>query len=82
MHSQKKQPLATTGQSILEWIQFLHKGRRVIYFEAKKGPVYFFSLTALASPHRLAPLPTTTPESAGLCALGGVGSLGSVTAYQ
>ena len=36
----------------------------------------------LASPHRLAPLPTTTPESAGLFALGRIGSLSPVTAHQ
>ena len=36
----------------------------------------------LASRRRLAPLPTTTPESAGLSALGCVGSLGPVTAHQ
>jgi hypothetical protein len=36
----------------------------------------------LASRRRLAPLPTTTPESAGLFALDCVGSLGPVTAHQ
>ena len=36
----------------------------------------------LVSRRRLAPLPTTTPESAGLSALGCVGSLGPVTAHQ
>ena len=30
----------------------------------------------------LAPLPTATPESAGLCALGAVGNLVRVTAHQ
>ena len=35
-----------------------------------------------ASRRRLAPLPTTTPESAGLFALGCVGSLEPVTAHQ
>lgn len=32
--------------------------------------------------HSLAPLPTTAPESAGLCALGAVGNLVLVTAHQ
>jgi hypothetical protein len=36
----------------------------------------------LASRRRLAPLPTTTPESAGLFALDCVGSLRPVTAHQ
>jgi hypothetical protein len=38
--------------------------------------------TTLNRPQRLAALPTTTPESAGLCALGAIGNFVRITDFQ
>jgi hypothetical protein len=61
----------------------LTKNGAVAYAKADaslKGVGHF--RTALNRLQRLAALPTTTPESAGLCALGAIGNFVRITDFQ